>query len=113
MQPKAFVAKWRNVNFGEKQASQEMFLDICALVEHPTPVDQGDRDAFTLEKRVPNGVADAYLEGNFVWEFKGSDADLDAAMTRRSATRFTWGRRRCSSYRRSAPSGSAPISPAW
>ena len=50
MQPKAFVAKWRNVNFGEKQASQEMFLDICALVEHPTPVDQGDRDAFTLER---------------------------------------------------------------
>ena len=80
MQPEAFVAKWRNINFGEKQASQEMFLDICALVEHPTPVAHGDRDAFTLEKRVPNGVADAYLEGNSVWEFKGSDADLDAAM---------------------------------
>ena len=29
---------------------------------------------------MPNGVADAYLEGHFVWEFKGSDADLDAAM---------------------------------
>ena len=80
MQPEAFVAKWRNINFGEKQASQEMFLDICALVEHPTPVVHGDRDAFTLEKRVPNGAADAYLEGHFVWEFKGSDADLDAAM---------------------------------
>ena len=80
MQPEAFVAKWRNINFGEKQASQEMFLDICALVEHATPVAHGDRDAFTLEKRVPNGVADAYLEGHFVWEFKGSDADLDAAM---------------------------------
>ena len=80
MRPEEFVAKWRNINFGEKQASQEMFLDICALVEHPTPVVHGDRDAFTLEKRVPNGAADAYLEGHFVWEFKGSDADLDAAM---------------------------------
>ena len=80
MQPETFVAKWRNINFGEKQASQEMFLDICALVEHATPVAHGDRDAFTFEKRVPNGVADAYLEGHFVWEFKGSDADLDAAM---------------------------------
>ena len=81
MQPKAFVAKWRNPpGFGEKQASQEMFLDICALVEHPTPVAHGDPDAFTFEKRVPNGAADAYLESNFVWEFKGSDADLDAAM---------------------------------
>ena len=66
--------------FGEKQASQEMFLDICALVEHPTPVAHGDPDAFTFEKRVPNGAADAYLESNFVWEFKGSDADLDAGM---------------------------------
>ena len=81
MQPKAFVAKWRNPpGFGEKQASQEMFLDICALVEHPTPVAHGDPDAFTFEKRVPNGAADAYLESNFVWEFKGSDADLDAGM---------------------------------
>ena len=49
MQPEAFVAKWRNVDFGEIQASQELFLDICALVEHPTPVAHGDRDAFTLE----------------------------------------------------------------
>ena len=58
MQPKAFVAKWRNPpGFGEKQASQEMFLDICALVEHPTPVAHGDPDAFTFEKRVPNGAA--------------------------------------------------------
>ena len=80
MQPEAFVAKWRNINFGEKQASPELFLDICALVEHPTPVAHGDRDAFTLEKRVANGVADAYLKGKFVWEFKGSNADLDGAM---------------------------------
>ena len=71
-----FVAKWRNINFGEKQASQEMFLDICALVDHPTPVSYGDRDTFTLEKHVPGGDADAYLEGHFGWEFKGSDNQL-------------------------------------
>lgn len=29
-----FIAKWRDIDFGEKQASQEMFLDICALVDH-------------------------------------------------------------------------------
>ena len=46
MRPEEFVAKWRNVNFGEKQASQELFLDICALVEHPTPVAHGDRDGY-------------------------------------------------------------------
>ena len=80
MDAQEFVAKWRNIDFGEKQASQEMFLDICALVEHPTPVFYGDRDTFTLEKHVPGGDADAYLEGHFGWEFKGSDNQLDEAL---------------------------------
>ena len=80
MQPQEFVAKWRNVNFTEKQASPEMFLDICALVEHPTPVALGNSEVFTLEKWVPGGFADAYLEGKFGWEFKGSDSDLDGAL---------------------------------
>ena len=77
MEPQQFVAKWRSVTFGEKQASQEMFLDICALVDHKTPVAFGDRDAFTFEKSVPGGYADAYYEEHFGWEFKGRDADLD------------------------------------
>ena len=50
MSPTAFVAKWRDIDFGEKQASQEMFLDICAVLGHPTPVDYGDKDVFTFEK---------------------------------------------------------------
>ena len=80
MDPDVFIAKWKNVDFGEKQASQEMFLDICALVGHPTPVEYGDRDSFTFEKWVPGGFADPYLEGCFGWEFKGSDDDLAAAL---------------------------------
>ena len=80
MQPYEFVAKWRSVGFGEKQASQEMFLDLCALAGHPTPVAFGDPDAFTFEKWVPGGFADAYYEGHFGWEFKGDDADLDGAL---------------------------------
>ena len=80
LDPDVFITKWKNVDFGEKQASQEMFLDICALVGHPTPVEYGDKDAFTFEKWVPGGFADAYLEGCFGWEFKGSDDDLAAAL---------------------------------
>ena len=79
MTPPQFVAKWRNVEFGEKQASQEMFLDLCALVGHPTPVAYGNPDAFTFEKWVPGGFADAYLEDRFGWEFKGSDDQLPGA----------------------------------
>ena len=80
MSPEQFVGKWRGVEFGEKQASQEMFLDICALAGHPTPVDYGDKEVFTFEKWVPGGFADAYLEGSFGWEFKGSDAELPDAL---------------------------------
>ena len=76
MSPTAFVAKWLGSNFGEKQASQEMFLDICGILGHPTPGDYGDKDVFTFEKPVPGGVPDAYLEGRFGWEFKGGDVTV-------------------------------------
>ena len=36
-------------------------------------------EAFTFEKHVPGGFADAYFEGHFGWEFKGQDAQLDGA----------------------------------
>ncbi len=80
MTPAKFIAKWRNVSFGERQAAQEMFLDLCRLVGHPTPGEYGDKEAFTFEKWVPGGFADAYLEGRFGWEFKGDDAQLGAAL---------------------------------
>ncbi len=80
MQPQQFIAKWSAVDFGEKQASQEMFLDICRLVGHPTPVEYADSTAFTFEKWVPGGFADAFLDGSFGWEFKGSDADLESGL---------------------------------
>ena len=80
MTPAEFVAKWKDTTFGERQASQEMFLDICGVVGHPTPVEYGNPEAFTFEKWVPGGFADAYLEEHFGWEFKGDDAALDAAL---------------------------------
>ena len=80
MDPSDFIAKWKDTNFGEKQASQPMFMDICKLVGHPDPGEYGDKDSFTFEKWVPGGFADAYLEGRFGWEFKGSDNDLEAGL---------------------------------
>ena len=56
-----FIAKWHNVQFGEKQASQEMFLDICKLVGHASPVAYGNADVFTFEKWVPGGFAGRLL----------------------------------------------------
>ena len=81
MTPAEFIAKWKDTTFGERQASQEQFIDICRLVGHATPGEYRNPEAFTFEKRVPIGSADAYLEEHFGWEFKGSDGQLDGAFT--------------------------------
>lgn len=86
MRPDQFVAKWYDAAFGEKQASQELFLDLCALVGHPTPAAYGHPELFTFEKPVPGGFADAYKEGHFAWEFKGLDHQLEEGM--RQAIRY-------------------------
>ena len=77
--PPEFVARWRDAGFGERQGAQSFFNDLCGLVGHATPPAYGDPEAFTFEKAVPGGFADAYYEEHFGWEFKGQDAQLDGA----------------------------------
>ena len=79
MTPQQFIEQWSNAGFGERQGAQSFFNDLCRLVGHPTPAEFGDREAFTFEKAVPGGFADAYFEEHFGWEFKGRDAQLDGA----------------------------------
>ena len=79
MTPQEFIERWRNAGFGERQGAQPFFIDLCALVGHPTPAAYGDPERFTFEKWVPGGFADAYFEEHFGWEFKGQDAQLDGA----------------------------------
>ena len=74
-----FMAKWGQTDFGERQAAQPFFDDICRLVGHPTTSEAQDPENFTFEKRVPGGFADAYLYNRFGWEFKGGDAKLPGA----------------------------------
>ena len=77
--PPEFIARWRDAGFGERQGAQSFFNDLCGLVGHATPAAYGDPEAFTFEKAVPGGFADAYYEEHFGWEFKGQDAQLDGA----------------------------------
>ena len=77
--PAQFIARWQDAGFGERAGAQSFFNDLCALVGHPTPAAYGNPDAYTFEKSVPGGFADAYLEERFGWEFKGRDAQLDSA----------------------------------
>ena len=39
LSPQEFVAKWRHAELRERAGSQEHFLDLCALVGHPTPAE--------------------------------------------------------------------------
>ncbi len=77
--PRDFADRWSNAGFGERQGAQPFFIDLCAVVGHPTPAAYGDPERFTFEKSVPGGFADAYFEEHFGWEFKGQDAQLDGA----------------------------------
>ena len=80
MRPDEFIAKWSRAGYGERQAAQSFFNDICALVGHKTPFDYPGPEVFTFEQWVPGGFADAYFEGRFGWEFKALDSQLDDAM---------------------------------
>ena len=79
MTPQEFAGRWHDAGFGERQGAQSFFNDLCGLVGHTTPAAYSDPEAFTFEKSVPGGFADAYFEEHFGWEFKGQDAQLDSA----------------------------------
>ncbi len=86
--PQEFVHKWRTVQLKERSFYQEHFLDICALVGHPTPAGADKTGAaFSFEaatrrtgSKTTGGFADVWKRGFFAWEYKGGQhADLDKA----------------------------------
>jgi type II restriction/modification system DNA methylase subunit YeeA len=80
-----FVAKWRKVELTERSASQQHFLDLCAVFKHPTPAEvDAAGEWFTFERGAAKqeggrGWADVWKRGFFGWEYKGKHKDLDAA----------------------------------
>jgi hypothetical protein len=80
-----FIAKWRRAELTERSASQQHFLDLCELLDHPKPAEVDPRgDFFTFEKGATkrgggDGWADVWKKGYFAWEYKGRHKDLDAA----------------------------------
>ena len=85
MTPQEFIAKWRSNRGQESAGAQEWFLDICRLVEHPTPAELDPRQEwYTFERALRQasgrpGRADVYKRGYFAWELKGLHRDLDEA----------------------------------
>ena len=85
MTPGAFIAKWRASELKESSAAQEHFIDLCRLLDEPTPAEgdpTGERYCFERGARKDtggDGWADVWKRHHFAWEYKGKHADLDSA----------------------------------
>jgi len=83
--PQEFAHKWRGNALKERSAAQEHFLDICRLIDHPTPAEADPTgEHFTFEagadkQKGGTGWADVWKRGFFAWEYKGKHADLGKA----------------------------------
>lgn len=85
MTPEQFIAKWGPVTLTERSAAQQHFIDLCRLLDQPTPAEADPTgESFTFEKGATKanggrGWADVWKRGAFGWEYKGPDKDLQAA----------------------------------
>ena len=85
MNPGEFIAKWRASELKESSASQEHFIDLCRLLDEPTPAEgdpTGEHYCFERGARKDtggDGWADVWKRHHFAWEYKGKHANLDAA----------------------------------
>ncbi|MDE2827247.1 MAG: class I SAM-dependent DNA methyltransferase [Bacteroidota bacterium] len=83
--PHEFIAKWRASQLKESSAAQEHFIDLCRLLDEPTPAEidpKGDHYCFERGARKDSGGegwADVWKRGFFAWEYKGKHANLDTA----------------------------------
>jgi hypothetical protein len=81
----AFIHKWRAAELKERSAAQEHFLDLCRLLDEPTPAEADPRgDFYCFERGATKtsggeGWADVWKRGCFGWEYKGKRKNLDAA----------------------------------
>ena len=85
MTPQKFIEKWRASELKESSAAQEHFIDLCRLLDEPTPAEAdptGDHYCFERGARTDtggDGWADVWKRHHFAWEYKGKRKDLDAA----------------------------------
>ena len=85
MTPHDFITKWRASALKERSASQEHFIDLCRLLNEPTPAEadpSGETYCFERGARKDtggDGWADVWKRHHFAWKYKGHRADLDAA----------------------------------
>ena len=85
MTPETFVAKWTANTRSERAAAQEHFIDLCRLLDEPTPNEADpDGNEYAFEKGAGkttggDGWADVWKRNHFAIEYKGKHKDLNAA----------------------------------
>lgn len=85
MEPFEFIEKWRASQLKESSAAQEHFIDLCRLLDEPTPAEDdptGERYCFERGAKKDtggDGWADVWKKHCFAWEYKGKHRDLDRA----------------------------------
>lgn len=83
--PSEFAAKWTNSTLRERAAAQEHFIDLCRMLDQPTPAEADPAgEWYTFEKGAEksdggDGFADVWKRQHFAWEYKGKRKDLKAA----------------------------------
>lgn len=85
MTPDAFIEKWGQAKLTERAAAQSHFIDLCRLLDEPTPTEADRKGSwYTFERgaRKTNerrGWADVWKRGAFAWEYKRPGRSLSAA----------------------------------
>lgn len=85
MTPEEFIAKWKAAELKESSAAQEHFIDLCRLLDEPTPAEADPKgESYCFERGATKttggeGWADVWKRGHFAWEYKGKFKDLGAA----------------------------------
>jgi hypothetical protein len=86
MTPDAFIAKWQAADLEERAAAQEHFLDLCRLLDEPTPAEADPKGVwYAFEKGATKatggrGFADVWKRGHFAIEYKSRRRSLDDAV---------------------------------
>ena len=85
MEPFEFIEKWRASQLKESSGAQEHFIDLCRLLDEPTPAEDdptGERYCFERGAKKDtggDGWADVWKKHCFAWEYKGKHKNLDRA----------------------------------
>lgn len=85
MEPRVFIQKWHNAKLKERSAAQEHFIDLCRLLDEPTPAEAdptGEHYCFERGTRSDAGTAgwaDVWKRHHFAWEYGRQGQNLASA----------------------------------